>query len=206
MTNQRACGAIRRRLTCRTVWVLGLLVLGAGDSSAQTFGVRGGVDSSTVRFEDETSSSAGFGWTVGGAFVFGSWEKVRFGAEALLTARRVTVQDVVEDALTYVELPLLVRMNLVGSVDEARITAVAGAVPRVLVRARETVGDSTVDIKEALSSSDVGVTVGADIRVLPPLDASVRYVHGFTGVYNAADGSRFGKVWSLQFGVTYWLK
>jgi hypothetical protein len=178
----------------------------AADSSAQTFGIRGGIDSSTVHFEDATSSSAGLGWTVGGVLVFGPWERVRFGAEALLTERRVTVQDVVEDALMYVEVPFLVRLNLAANVDAARVSAVVGAVPRVLVRARETVGDSTVDITEALGASDVGVTVGADIRVLTRLDAGVRYIHGFTGIYNAADGSRFGKVRSLQLGVTYWLK
>ena len=180
---------------------LGLVVtaLGAAPAPAQTWGAKGGLNSSTVKFEGvETSPKAS---AVAGGFVrLPLVAGIRIQVEGLFAQRRITFEDVVRHELNYMEIPVLARYQVLTAGGRA-VHVLGGAVLGLRLSANEIISGESVDIKEAYEPVDLGASIGGEVAITRRWLVDVRYIFGLT---NANDVPGFDvKFRTLQVTVGF---
>jgi hypothetical protein len=187
------------------IWLTSVSMLGLGASAeAQTLGAKGGVSLSSIKFDglfaDTTGQEAGL---VGGGFVgFGLPMGLRLQVEGLFTEERVTVGQIQDDRLRYVEVPVLLRY-LVGEAGRRPIHVNGGVVVRRLLSAEETIAGETSSIKDGVRSNDMALAIGGDVDLTPRLTIDVRYQASREGTYRRANGSYAGNARAFRVMVGY---
>lgn len=172
-------------------------------AAAQSLGGKGGVTLSSVQLDDEYagdgSPEAGF---VAGGYV---GYRLRWGlglrAEALFAEEHATVNGIQDDRFRYFDVPVLVSYAI-GS----RLNVMAGAVPRWLLSADETIAGETSSLKEGVAHGDLAIAVGAAFDLRWNLAADVRYLWGNEEIYRRVDRANEGLWRSWQVTVAYALR
>lgn len=175
---ERASRTPVRRWPARAALGLALTALWAAPAAAQTWGAKGGLNLSTVTFEDvDTTAEAS---AVAGGFVrFPFVAGLRLQIEGLFAQRRITFEDLVRDELNYVEIPVLARYQ-VFSAGGRPVHVLGGAVIGFRLSADEVIGGESVDVKEAYEPIDLGVSIGGEVAITRRWLVDVRYVVGLT--------------------------
>lgn len=183
------------------------LILAAVSASAEThFGLRGGVNNTTLGGEDapsEIESRSGFH----GGLMMQIWTGSAFLIQPeLLYSQRGTYRDYLESELitientntfNYVELPLLFKLNL--NIRDTRLQPYVGPEGRYLISAESetvtttTIGDNTetnTDTEDIdnLKDLDYGLCAGLDIEVFGDLLIGARYNVGMANIQKDEDG------------------
>ncbi len=174
----------------------------ATPAAAQALIARGGIDFTTASFEDtETSSEPGFVGGVGVRFAFG---RTSLQVEGLFAQKRISFsENFIEDHLTYLEVPAVLRVGLYRSAAGRTGHLFGGGVAGFRLTASEKVGDESTNIKDAMKSVTMGLVVGGDVQITSRWSADVRYNFGLTGAYNDINGDAIGKLGSLQVTAGY---
>ncbi len=183
------------------------LILAAVSANAEThFGLRGGVNNTTLAGDDapsEIESRSGFHgglmmqiWT-GSAFLFqpellysqrGTYRKY-------LETELITIENT--NTLNYLEMPLLFKLNL--NIRDTHLQPYVGPEGRFLISAEsETVTTTTIgnDTETETSSEEIdnlkdldyGLCAGLDIEVFGDLLIGARYNMGMANIQKAGDG------------------
>ncbi len=179
-----------RRQFFATFVIMAVLFAAAGVASAQVFGVKGGVNLSTVSYVDIDIATPQKPGIVAGAFV--RLHPVKFidlQIEGLLTQRKWGVgglEDVgtsITNTVTYVEMPVLLRYPLTTA-GSVRIRVHGGAAFSYLLKADEAVNGETFDSKDAYAPWDVALAAGAEVEWKDRWVFDVRYLFGVSRLYH----------------------
>lgn len=170
------------------VLALAASLVAAAPARAQVIGARGGINLPTIAFDDPNlfEVKANPGWVAGGFVTFLPAARLSVQVEGLVSRRLVTLDTLIDDAMTYVEIPVMLR---VGLYRRARLTvhALAGASANVLIAASESFnGNSAGDIRPTLEPWEIAAVVGADARIKDRWVVGFRYLYGLTQVYRAS--------------------
>jgi hypothetical protein len=195
----------------RFIAVVCLIVVAifAQSASAQTLGAKGGINLTNISFDEgsfASESTAGAGFTVGGVVGFKLFGPLAVQAEVLFTEQRLTIEDVVTDRFRVLEVPVLLRYRVFGTLPKMTVHVTGGVVYGPVLAARETVGGETNDIKAAVRSTNLGAAIGADVEFRPRWIADVRYIYGLSKVYNTFAGGEAGTPKSIQITIGYRFK
>ena len=134
---------------------------------------------------DSVGLGAGVEWPLGDRF--------SLGAEALLV--RKGTADIELDGwlrLRYVEVPVLLRMNLAGADDRAAVYLLGGASLGLYLSGEQRADGETDDVpEEAIGGNDMALLLGAGLRLplaggLTPF-AEVRLQEGLADIAQAGD-------------------
>jgi hypothetical protein len=173
-----------------TFVITGVICLCGGAAEAQVFGVKGGVNLSTVSYDDFDISTPQKPAVVAGAFVrLRPARAIELQIEGLFTQRKWGVGGLEEvgtsitNTVTYVEMPVLLRYPLMTS-GSARIRVHGGASFSYLLKADETVNGETFDSKDAYAPWDAALAAGAEIELKDRWVFDVRYLFGVTRLYH----------------------
>jgi len=172
--------------------ILGCLgaLLAPSSVAAQEFGAKGGLNWSSVSFDRADAAldvESRPGWLIGGFVTFNWLERLGLQVEGLYTQRKTLLEGVVTDDLRYVEIPMLARYRVLGK-GSVRVFAVGGGSVAFLVRANESVGDESYDVKDVFESKDVGALVGADVEWKARWVFGVRYLYGVSDLFKSVPG------------------
>lgn len=96
----------------------------------------------------------------------------------------------------YITVPVLVRFNITSL-----FSVHAGPQIGILASAKQKVGSESEDIKDAYKTTDVGVAGGATVDLPMGLNFSLRFVKGFTNIYDSDFYKQ--KNYNLQLSVGY---
>ena len=185
------------------------LVVCPGLALAQSIGAKGGVNFTSVSFEEgsfASDSSAGAGFTVGGVIGLKLFGPVFLQGEVLFTEQRVTLEEVVDDRFRMLEVPVLLRFRAFGTAPGMTVHVTGGVVYGSVLSAQETVSGETYDIKDAVESWRLGAAAGAEVEFLPRWTAGFRYVYGVSKIYRTFSGGEAGTPMTMQITVGYRFK
>jgi hypothetical protein len=188
-----------RRRWLAAVTVGAGIVLAPAAARAQAWGAKGGLNLSTITFEDlETTGTAS---AVAGGFIrLPLFAGLGIQAEGLFAQRRISFGDTVRHELNYLEVPLLARYR-VATIAGGTVHVLGGGVLGVRLSADEVIGGQSVDIKEAYEPIDLGASIGGEVAIARRWIVDARYIWGLT---NANDVPGFDiKFKTLQITVGY---
>jgi len=164
-----------------------LLVAGLalfGTASAQTFGIKGGVNVSSISGED-TKAKVGFG---GGLFMNAPIaESFSIQPEILYNMKGAESEGGIDASikLDYISVPVMFQYNATP-----QFYLEAGPEFSFLTSAKLKLGNESGDVKELFKSFDLGIGIGAGYYFTPNFGLTARYVAGVTEVLHAdADSS-----------------
>jgi hypothetical protein len=159
--------------------------LTASPAAAQGIGARAGVNLSNITFDDPDvlATEARVGFLVGGFVTFRPEAAWGLQVEGQIARRIVRFESVIDDTMTYVEIPVLLRVAVFRS-DTVVIQGLGGASVNYLLQASESAnGGDPVDIKGTLEPWEVTLVIGADVEFKGRWIAGARYFYGMTQVY-----------------------
>jgi hypothetical protein len=190
----------------KAVCVAGLLL--PLNAAAQSVGVKGGVAVSQVvftnGFADTTPMAPAL---VGGATVgFRLPWKLGLQVEGLVSEYRPTVNEIQDDRLRYLEVPVLLRYRVPGTPTARPIHVSGGAVVRRLLAASEVLAGESFDIKDGVADNDLALAIGGDVELFAKWTIDVRYVHGRDGIYRRFGGGYAGRHRTVQITLGYAVK
>ena len=172
-------------------WLVGAILglaattLGAAPAHAQVWGVKGGLNLSTVKLEDiDTAAEASA--VVGGFVRVPLAGRLRLQVEGLFAQRRITFEEIVDHELNYVEIPVLARYRVL-TVGGRPIHVLGGAVIGLRLSANEIISGESEDVKEAYEPVDLGASIGGEVAISRRWFADVRYVFGLTNANKVSD-------------------
>jgi hypothetical protein len=155
-----------------------------GFSAAPTLaqGVNGGVEGglSLSRVSPDAAGQAisrGPGALVGGWIQFQPWVPVGIQFELIYAQKHSHLSGTSDMKLDYVEVPVLAKLKLFKSIY--MLEGVAVGFP---VRATVTGSGSDLDIKDNVTSPDIGMVIAGGIPVSPRVAVEFRYEGGFKKV------------------------
>ncbi|SFD85462.1 porin family protein [Flavobacterium phragmitis] len=142
------------------------------------FGVKGGLNLSTLtgEYEDDTKSLVGF--HVGGFAEIKVIERLAIQPELLFSAQGARFEDVFgkyDAKLNYINIPVLAKFYITK-----QFTVEAGPQLGFLVSAKI----EGEDAKDIYKSADFGFNFGAGYNFTDNFSAGVRYTLGLSGVYD----------------------
>lgn len=201
MVRVSAASAVRM-----AVCVAGLLL--PVSAEAQSIGVKGGVGLSQVVFTNGFADTTPLSPALVGGATAGlrlPW-KLGLQVEGLVAEYRPTVNEVQEDRLRYLEIPILLRYPVPGTGTARPIHVSGGAVVRRLLAASEVLEGESFDIKGGVADNDLALAIGGDVELFPRWTVDVRYLHGRDGVYRRFDSNYAGTHRTVQVTVGYALR
>ncbi|MBX2895214.1 MAG: PorT family protein [Cyclobacteriaceae bacterium] len=168
-----------------------LLVTSIGAFSQTAFGLKGGLNLSTINWNDAQATYNGRSGYHAGIFLRSRHEKIAFQPEVLLYTQKGDLQSSVfgtaQESFTYVTVPVLFKFYPVGGLNLH-----AGPQFGFLVdgeRKYDTVfGGGSEDITESYKKSDVAVSAGLGYDFKFGLSVDARYNIGVKDINNAANG------------------
>jgi hypothetical protein len=156
---------------------------------AQEIGARFGATLSNIVFDtpDLLEVQARVGWVGGGFVAFLPKARVGLQVEGLISRRVIRFLPSVDDTLTYLEIPGLVRVNVYRG-ETFVVHALGGGGFHYLLSASESIdGGDADDVKAAFKPWEFALVVGADAQLKERWVFSARYLYGLTQVYQASD-------------------
>jgi len=185
-----------------------LLGLAARSAQAQSFGVKGGLNLSTIAVDPkgelgEVTAKAGV--TAGGFLTFKETSRLSFEVAGLLSMRRIDFGPIISDRITYLEAavvaryPVMTRSGLI-------VRAVGGIVPAFRLAASESVAGDSASATDAYKAVDIAVTFGAQAEWKKKWTFEARYLFGVSDVYAVTLGSEQTRQRGLQVLVGYRLR
>jgi hypothetical protein len=177
-------------------WGIFFLLLLAGTANAQ-FGIRAGYSSSNfsdTNFEARSGLHAGLYYTAGSGLV-----KVEPGiqfAQKGYKGKDATGTNI-DDELNYLDLPVLVRLNLLPMVN-----VFAGPQASFLISRNYQLGMITSNSTEVLSGYDLGGVIGAQLNLPMGLNVQASYDIGLKSLnyFNSDVKNRVFKI-SLGYSI-----
>ncbi|MCW5911631.1 MAG: PorT family protein [Cyclobacteriaceae bacterium] len=175
----------------KTAVLIVLLATSVGAWSQTAFGLKGGLNLSTINLKDAQATYDTRTGYHAGFFLRGRFDKIAIQPEVLLYTQRGDLQSsligTAQESFTYVTVPVLFKFYPVGGLNLH-----AGPQFGFLVdgeRKYDTVfGGGTEDITDHYKSSDVAVSAGAGYDFGFGLSVDVRYNIGVKDINNAANG------------------
>lgn len=165
---------------------LGLLVGMAGAANAQTgitFGVKGGINYSTLTGDDVTGAESKVGLQAGALANFGLSDLISIQPEVLYSQKGAQSEDDSDSKLklNYIDVPVLVKVNADGLFFEG------GPQVGFLAGAKSTDGNTDVDVKEGYNTVDFGYAVGLGYQAESGPMIGLRYNGGITNIIKDGD-------------------
>ncbi|MBF8455842.1 PorT family protein [Kaistella sp. G5-32] len=180
----------------KKVFLVGAIAL-FGAMNAQTFGLKAGMNVSSVS-ESGTKSKVGFyGGVLMNAPIASSFS---IQPEVLYSGKGFKVDSGIGDVtgnLDYISIPVMIQYNVVP-----QFYLEAGPEFSFLISANAKGGGASVDVKDSFNGFDVGVGLGAGYYFIPSVGINARYVAGFTDIVKNNPGSSV-KNGVFQVGLTY---
>lgn len=193
------------RLSSSIVTVSFVLAFAAPFASAQSVGIKVGSNVSWLVFDDgfgETTEPAA-GLTGGGVLSVGLPGPVRVRLEGLYTLERTRVNDGPSGRLTFIDVPLLVGVDVPWAVGTDRVSLEAGVVYRRLVDARESLGGESYSIKRGVRREGMLIAAGVAVPLRERWSLDLRYLHGLDDVFRRGDGGFSGAWRSVHVAAAY---
>jgi hypothetical protein len=171
---------------------LTLLAVSPAFAAGMMFGVKGGLNLANLTGDDVSDASIKTGVGVGAFLTYDLTEIFGVQPEVLFTMKGAKVKDVdlgdVTWKVSYIEIPVLVKVNLPtgGNVKPALFV---GPGFGFLLSSKLSDGDE-VDVKDATTSTDIGIIVGAGIAYKMEKGAitfDARYEVGMTTIVKEED-------------------
>ena len=190
------------RFQRRTLTSLLLVALSVPPAAAQTvlvpaptdsglsIGAKGGVTLANISFDPDRTilaNDAKPSFVVGGLVNLPIAGDCRCRLEGLYARRVIEFEGSIEDTLTYLEVPMLLRYAALRKTGW-RVHALGGAVYSRLLKAEELVIEPPDDIKDIMEPNDLAVSIGADFEWRGKWVFDFRYLYGLSEVY--ADPAR----------------
>ena len=179
-----------------------LMLAGASPALAQGLGVKGGVNFTTQRVTPEEvlgEIRQKSGLVAGGFMTFGQERRVVLEAAGQLALRRTGFGPDVENKLTYLEVPVVVRYRVIRFGTRA-VSALVGGSVNFLLSAKESTPTETYSVKAAYESIDAAAIVGAHLAWSSRWSFEGRYLFGLTEPYVEAD---FVEIETRQHGFQF---
>lgn len=181
----------------RKVLLVFFLVGFAATAQAQ-FGVRAGFNSanfSDTNFDAKSGFHIGAYYTIGADFI--SIEPgIQFSQKGYKGTEAVS-GDPVEEQLGYIDIPVLVRLNLIPAVN-----IFAGPQASIFASSKYQLGDQTYDSSDAIRGYDIGGVVGAQVKLPLGFNAQASYDIGFTSL-NYYNTDVKNQVFKISLGYTF---
>jgi hypothetical protein len=184
-------------------------MLHAQDNNVNTeFGVKGGVNMSNLYTDDADDENVLYGFNAGVYATLPISDFIAIQPELLFTTRgskleynNALVQGNAKFKLNYIELPLLVRVNITKNFNVH-----AGGYASYLVSSKVT-GDGDFDFEEDFDTDDfnkfdAGIAAGIGVD-FSPLSVGLRYNYGLTTIVKDGDDSSDLKNSNLSLYLSY---
>jgi hypothetical protein len=159
---------------------LSLLVGVVGAASAQDirFGVKAGVNYSTITADNTDGIQSKIGLQAGGLVNFGLSDLISIQPEVLYSQKGYQSEEDsdVKVKMNYIDIPVMVKVNAGGLFFEA------GPQLGILAGAKLTDGSTDVDIKEGLNTVDFGYAVGLGYQLESGPMLGLRYNGGISNI------------------------
>jgi len=183
---------------CVTVALLTLMCAAPGAAQGIEIGAKGGMNMTTVsnvsEITDTSDAEAGrrFGPMFGGYLNISLSESSRLSIqpEALVTWKGATLDPDSSDELlrlTYLEVPLLVKLTAPSGGDEKALYVLGGANFGFKLDAIQSNNGEDVDISDRVKSTDFGFTVGGGLQARRWL-VEGRYTEGLVNIATDESG------------------
>jgi len=184
-------------------------MLHAQDNNVNTeFGVKGGLNMSNLYTDDADDENVLYGFNAGVYATLPISDFIAIQPELLFTTRgskleynNALVQGNAKFKLNYIELPLLVRVNITKNFNVH-----AGGYASYLVSSKVT-GDGDFDFEEDFDTDDfnkfdAGIAAGIGVD-FSPLSVGLRYNYGLTTIVKDGDDSSDLKNSNLSLYLSY---
>ena len=176
-----------------------VLLVGAvalfGAMNAQTFGLKAGMNVSSVS-ESNTKSKVGFY----GGVLMNAPIATNFSIQPeILYSGKGAKSDEGDFSLNldYISIPVMFQYNVVP-----QFYLEAGPEFSFLISANAKGSGTSVDVKEFYNGFDMGIGLGAGYYIIPSVGINARYVAGFTDIVKDNPDSSI-KNGAFQIGLTY---
>jgi len=188
-----------------TVAFLAFGFANAQDNKDMSFGVKGGLNVSTVtnavQYGTNSSSLIGFHLGVFGEFMI--VDKFCIQPELLYSTQGVTVDDSggdkVDAKLDYINIPIMAKYYVAKD-----FSLELGPQIGFLVSAKEKIGGVSTDLKDTTKSTDFSLNIGAGYNIGKSVVLGIRYNLGLTQLQkDLGTGESASKNSVFQFSVGY---
>ena len=122
-------------------------------------------------------------WLAGGWVQVQPWVPVGIQIEVVYTQKHMHLSSSSDLKLDYLEVPVLAKLKLFRSIY--MLEGVAFGFPVSAKVSHSTGGDT--DIKDSITSPDIGMVIAGGIPVAPRVSVEFRYDGGFRKVSNVAN-------------------
>lgn len=176
-----------KRLLC-VLMVLG--ISGAAMAQGVSLGIKAGANFSNTNFSGSGLTLTPDGLTSfhGGLYLKASInDKIAIQPEFLYSMQGFSITSggtTLKDTYTYLQIPVLFKYNVVPAFNFH-----FGPQYAILMKAEETLGSTTTDIKDQLKSGDFGIVFGLGFDLPVGFNGGVRYVLGTTNIDNTGSNS-----------------
>lgn len=177
--------------------LLVFFLLGFVVTAHAQFGVRAGFSSSNfsdTNYEAKSGFHLGAYYTLGTGFI--SIEPgIQYSQKGYQTED--LSGNAVEEKLGYIDVPVLVRVNLIPAVN-----IFAGPQASIFASSDYQIGDQSFDSSEAIKGYDIGGVVGAQVKLPLGFNAQASYDLGFTSL-NYYNSDVKNQVFKISVGYTF---
>lgn len=170
-----------------------LLVVSTGYTFAQEtgFGIKGGLNLSTLNVKDPGASYDSRTGFHAGIFLRGKFDKIGIQPELLFFTQngdiRSTVFGTAQESFTYLSIPVMLKFYPIGGLN-LQLGPQFGFLLDGERKYDTFLGSGTEDIKEHYKSSDISMSLGAGYDAGFGLNLDVRYNLGVKDINNASNG------------------
>lgn len=178
-----------------SVLLTGILLFATVSSFAQTsFGAKAGINIANMAGDDAEDLDSRIAPYFGGFANISLSEKLSFQPELLLSMKGAKITDDYVVKLTYLDIPLMVKLNLTES-----FMLEAGPQIGFNLAAKEEFDGDDEDIKDAIKGTEFGLGFGAGYQMNSGLGIGIRYNLGLSNILENGDAKNN----VLQIGLSY---
>lgn len=178
---------MRKAIIC-----LSLIIIFSNAFSQETgFGIKGGVNLTSLNVEDPEASYDSRTGFHAGIFLRGKFDKVGIQPEILFFTQngdiRSSVFGTAQESFTYLSIPVMLKFYPIGGLN-LQVGPQFGFLIDGERKYDTFLGSGTEDIKDHYKSSDISVSLGGGYDFGFGLGLDVRYNLGVKDINNAANG------------------
>lgn len=178
--------------------LLAFFLLGLAASAQAQFGVRAGYNSanfSNTNFDAKSGFHVGAYYTIGAGFI--SIEPGIQYSQKGYQGTEIATGKIVDEKLGYIDVPILLRLNLLPSVN-----IFAGPQASAFISSEYQLGDETFDSSQAIKGYDLGGVVGAQVILPLGFNIQANYDFGLNSL-NYYDTDVKNQVFKISLGYTF---
>jgi opacity protein-like surface antigen len=197
--------SIRARVLSATLALIAAAPVAAAAQTPMTFGIKAGVNSSTVKDQDNSNIGRLLGG-IGGVAIGGNLTNgIGLQVEGLYSQRGAKDESESPEfklRTTYIDVPVTLSMGS-GS-GSTRFNVFTGPQVSFLLSAKASANGVDVDIKNELENIDLGWTLGAGALLSDKFTVDARYTHGLKNMAKAdlsEDSEVKNRTFSVMFGI-----